>query len=222
VNATWVAANGVEGKWDPSAWGELKGADQAAAGCVLPAINPVRVAVGEAPTDLSLYTTSGLTPVALESGTPLDVANSTGINWSAVLAGAITPDYATVQLDNWDYTVQMLTGTGTLGVPGESHTGTGLLIVTDDLQVLGSFVQWYGVILVGGRIIFDAADQRFDGWVVTGLNEQIGTGVVHTDLGSFANYIDIDFNSTYVYMGMQGLSGWVPVENAWMDNWASY
>ena len=98
--------------------------------------------------------------------------------------------------------------------------GRGLLIVSGDLTILGSFVQWYGVVLVGGRINFDAADQRFDGLVASGLNHQLGVFVPDGSFGG--DYTDIDYNSQYVQLAMRALAGFAPVANAYTEDWKTY
>jgi hypothetical protein len=76
------------------------------------------------------------------------------------------------------------------------------------------------VVLVGGRIFFDAADQRFDGLVASGLNRQLGMSV---PTGSFGgDYLDIDYNSRYIYLAMRPLAGFAPVANALTEDWNTY
>ena len=150
------------------------------------------------------------------------VADSTDVDWFATVTGGLTPDYTSLQPGNWDYPVQMITGDLEVGSSGSVIYGTGLLVVTGDFRITGSFFQWYGVVLVGGRVRFDADDQRFDGYVVSGLNEQMGVNVQRTKLGGAGDYTDIDFNTHYIRRAMQPLTGFVPIGNAWMDNWATY
>lgn len=221
INATgaWTAANGITGAIDGGADGEFRGGDMASSSCDQPALPGLHVPSGQSPGDLSNYTVTG-SPTVLQSGTPWAVATGTYINWAEVTS--IRPDYTSFQSWNWDYTVQLVTGNLTIGNVGSDHVGTGLLIVTGDLRLRGNFFQFYGVILVGGRLIMDANDQRFDGWVASGLNEGLGAPVSASVLGATNNYTDFDYNSTYVWMGMRNLAGWVAVENAWTDNWALY
>jgi hypothetical protein len=111
-------------------------------------------------------------------------------------------------------------GNATLGSSGSWTYGWGLLIVTGDLTTLGDVTQWYGVVLVGGRIFFNANEQYFDGVVVSGLNGQLGQAVAAGSIGG--NYIDIDYDSYYWRMAMQPLAGFGAIANTYMDNWASY
>jgi hypothetical protein len=125
-----------------------------------------------------------------------------------------------VQNGNMTYPIQLVTGNAVLGAAGATTFATGLLIVSGDLTVLGSFVQFYGVILVGGRIYFNADDQRFDGLVASGLNRQLGTFVSDGHFGG--DYTDIDYNSMYVRRAMRPLSGFTPVANGRIDPWRDY
>ena len=97
---------------------------------------------------------------------------------------------------------------------------TGTLIVTGDLTFTGTRLQWDGVVLVGGRIIFNNTDARFDGLVVTGLNYQLGGTPAQGTLGT--GFVDIDFHSNKIRRAMQSFAGFVPIENAWADNWATW
>jgi hypothetical protein len=85
---------------------------------------------------------------------------------------------------------------------------------------LGSLTQWYGVVLVGGSIYFNADEQYFDGMVISGLNAQLGQWVSAGTIGG--NYIDIDYDSYYWRMALQSLAGFGPIANASIDNWATY
>ena len=116
------------------------------------------------------------------------------------------------------YPVMLITGNATLNVADTWCYGT--LIVTGDLTFTGTRLQWYGVVLVGGRIIFNNDDARFDGMVITGLNHQIGGTANQGDLDD--DHVDIDFNSNYVRRAMRSFAGFVPIRNAWADNWATY
>ena len=84
----------------------------------------------------------------------------------------------------------------------------------------GTFVQWYGIVLTGGDLHFHAADQRFDGTVVTGLNEQLGSNPSKTHVAG--GYVDIDYDSRFVRLATRPFAGFFPVANGWVDNWATY
>ncbi len=220
--AVWTAAEGIDGKQNGNATGEFRGVDQAPAGCRDPDVTAIRTPSGLSPADLSGFTLSGNSPYVLAAGSRQQVADSTYIDWNAVVNGGIAPDYTSPQLWDWTYSVQLITGNLTIGDPSSSDVGTGLLIVTGDLHIHSAFFQWYGAILVGGKIHLGADDQRFDGYVASGLKAQLGLSVGKTKLGEQDDYTDMDFNSLFVRASLNGLSGWVPVGNTWMDDWASY
>ena len=224
IRAAWTAANGIN-NWAPPGSGEFRGRDQnPTPECSQPEINPIRAPLGEGPLPPSEYLTDGTLPIVESSGTPMEVADSTGIDWLATITGGLIPDYTSVQLGNLDYPVQVITGNLTIGSGASVIEGTGLLVVTGDLRIRGASFKWYGVVLVGRQLKFDAADQRFDGYLVSGLQEQDSTppNIPRTKLGGAGNSTSIHFNTAYIRRAMESLTGFVPIGNAWMDNWATY
>jgi len=210
----FVAANGLTRT--PGGSGELRGADQAPS--CRAAVSRLRVA-GTLP-DLSGYNQDG--EAAVGGYTSVNLANATNINWARTIGGGLQPGYNYVR--TWDFSwpppTMLVQGNATLGASGAYTYGWGLLIVTGNLRVLGSFVQWWGVVLVGGKIDFDASDQRFDGMVVSGLNAQLGALVPPGSIGG--DYLDIDYDSYYVRLALLSLAGFGPINNGWVENWASY
>ncbi len=215
--AAFTAANGL---WRTAGGsGQLTGADEdSTASCRTPARAALRVPAGLAP-NLDDYTITGNGVV--EGGSGASIVTAANIDWAQVLAsGTLVPDYTSVHPGDWDYSLQLVSGNAVLGAAGATTVGTGLLIVGGNLTVLGNFVQWYGVILVGGQLRFDAADQRFDGLVASGLNAQLGTGPSAGQIGG--DYTDIDYNSRFVRRAMRPFTGFAPVANARFDNWWTY
>jgi hypothetical protein len=214
--AAFTAVNGLDRAAGGS--GQLHGADEhGTSGCQTTARGQLRVA-GTVP-DLIDYDLTGT--AALGGGIPADIVTDAHIDWAAVLTpGRIVPDFTSPQPDDGTYPVQLVTGNATLGSAGATTYGRGLLIVSGDLTIVGSFVQWYGVVLVGGVIRFDAADQRFDGLVASGLNAQLGMPTSAGVIGG--DYTDIDYNSMYVYLAMRPLTGFAPIANAYIEHWATY
>lgn len=217
VLAAFTAANGLSSE---SGTGEFRGVDQAPAGCTMPNSLAIRVPAGEAPSDMSSYVLTGAPPQLLAADDGTTIANLTGIDWAATTSGGVTPDYTTIQANDTSYPVMLVTGNAFLGTAGSSTTGYGTIIVTGDLTVQGSTVQWYGVLLIGGKLRFDASSQRLDGAVIIGLNEQLGVNVPVTQLGG--GYVDIDYDSRYIRRALNGFAGFVPIQTAWVDNWATY
>jgi hypothetical protein len=214
--AAFTAANGLTR--ESGGGGQLHGADEhGTLGCQTTQRRSLQVA-GAVPS-LVGFDLTGSGPSG--GGTGADIVTNARIDWGAVLSpGRIAPDFTSIQPDDGTYPIQLVTGNATLGSPGATTFGRGLLIVSGNLTVLGSFVQWYGVVLVGGLIDFDADDQRFDGLVASGLNRQLGMAVATGVIGG--NNLDIDYNSMYVRLAMRGLSGLAPVDNAYLEHWRSY
>ena len=215
--AAFTAANGLTRTMGGT--GQLHGADEdSTVSCRRPDKAALRVSWGGTP-DLTGYDLTGSGVV--ESGSGSSIVTGADIDWGRVLTpGVLAPDYTTVHANDWSYSFQLVSGNAVLGAPGVDTFGTGLLIVGGDLTILGDRLQWYGVILVGGEIHFDAADQRFDGLVASGLNAQIGSPAPTGQIGG--DYLDIDYNSHYVRVAMRPLMGFAPVANATFDNWWTY
>ncbi len=218
VLAAYTAANGFPNLGTST--GELKGIDQAPSGCADPSVAALRVPTGEAPGSWTGYVLNGSVPNVLESGTKQEVALATNFAWLAATTGTLVPDYTSIVFRS-DYPTILVTGDLNLDIGATNQTGTGLLIVTGDLNVEGTaLLQWNGVVLVGKRISFNAADQRFDGIVISGLEGQIGgAGRRGRVQGS---YLDIDYDSYEVHTTLRSFAGFVPITNTWIDNWATY
>jgi hypothetical protein len=214
--AAFTAANGLTRI--PGGSGQLKGADEyVSGGCQAPPRRSLR-APGAIPS-LSDFELNGNAP--LGGGTGADIVTGARLDWGAILTpGRLIPDFTSPQPDDGTYPVQLVSGNATLGAAGATTFGRGLLIVSGDLRVLGSFVQWYGVVLVGGEIQFDAADQRFDGLVASGLNRQLGMSPAVGAIGG--DYTDIDYDSQYVRLALRPLTGFAPVANAFLEHWRTY
>ncbi len=215
VLAAFTAANGIAG--GSTGTGEFQGVDLASpVACQTADTTAIRVS-GASPSPFP-HLTTGSMPNIKASGSGLDVANETGIDWASTIGGGIIPDYTTPQ--SWDasYPVMLITGNTTIAVADTWYYGT--LIVTGDLTFTGTRLQWDGVVLVGGNIIFNNTDARFDGMVVTGLNYQIGGTPPQVVLGT--GLIDFDFHSNKIRQALRSFAGFVPIENAWADNWATY
>ncbi len=162
-------------------------------------------------------------PPPVQSGTATTVAETTAVDWPAIVRGDFVPDYRSITSGAaWaSYLVQ---GNATLA---SGTVGTGLLVVTGDLTTTGSFgrAEWYGIVLVGGQIVFNATRTRFRGLVISGLNQLIpGPPPPLGTLGggSGGSRYEFDYASCYVASTISRLGGFAPVRNAWVDNWASY
>jgi hypothetical protein len=215
--AAFTAANGVaRGGVGPPI--ELRGVDQATAGCTEPDVHALRVPAGSDPSPRADFTTNGASPLINQDNTKQEVALETNINWPAITAGLLVPDTNDIVLWDMTYPVMLITGNAILNTANDQGFGT--LIVTGDLTIQGNWIYWYGMVLVGGRINFNATQQLFDGFVVSGLNEQLGIATPMGEIGT--NQLDVDYDSQYVRKALSSIAGFAPVSNGWIDNWATY
>ena len=217
--AAFTAANGFRARNPSSSSGsvDIRGVDQCP-GSPAPTVTGLKVDNGG--TNLAW---PDVDPAPVESLPPTALANATGIDWNAVVNGGFSPDYTTLtNLNSWSsYLIQ---GDTTLG----GVTGNGLLIVTGDLDLTGLWFTWAGVVLVGGRIVFEptnAGDPQSTivrGAVVSGLNAQLGPAPPSGETGPPLTSITIHHYSCMVDSALASLTGFVAIPNAWMDNWAEY
>ncbi|NIR40677.1 MAG: hypothetical protein GWN73_05735, partial [Actinobacteria bacterium] len=170
VPAAFTAANGLVR--DAGGDGEFKGRDQASpSSCRLPDIHAIRTPDGGAPSSTSGFDFNGRTPYVLADETADHIVDTTGIGWATLYNGDLEADYDYIKPGDTSYPFMYIDGDHTLDADNTWVYGT--LVVTGDLTITGGRLQWYGVVLVGGVIDFNSADQRFDGAVFTGLNERL-------------------------------------------------
>jgi len=160
-----------------------------------------------------------VTPATLEgpSVSTFKTASFLGIDWAAVTGGDFEPDYTSLtNLSSWS--IYLLTGSTTV----TDLTGNGILMVTGDQTTSGLYFNWQGVVLVGGAIFPEADTTYVRGALVSGLNHQIGMNPSVGAWGPDSTQMDIRYNSCHVRSAFTSLTGFAPIENAWMDNWATY
>lgn len=165
--------------------------------------------------DMNQGTYLGAAPAVVAANTDDWVADTTGVNWSMIVSGTFVPDYMTLVTGESLYKSHVIQGDATL----DNASGTGLLAVTGDLTTSGTLAQWEGIVLVGGEIFFNADSTAFLGLVISGLNEQIGNAP-NARIGEQPVYIHYD--SCRAAQTLAALTSFVPIRNAWVDNWASY
>ncbi len=156
-------------------------------------------------------------PALLPQGTGLSVATDTEIDWESIVNGDFDAEYDTFR--SWDssYPTMLVTGDLTVSDAG----GYGLLMVTGDLTLNGFFFSWRGIVLVGGRIVSNTMFTALRGVTVTGLNVLLGMsplmGQMGGGIGDFHEYHECEVRNA-----LNSLVGFVPIGNAWIDNWAVY
>lgn len=213
--AAYVAANGARDQ-NPAGQVRLNG-DCSGSG---PRIGSIRPAAG------SNLTRGNYNPAPSGGtngqGSGNFVADTTGVDWNSIVNGGFVPDYRYINTADLSYKSHMVSGNATLN----NAIGRGLLIVTGDLTTAGGTAGWQGIALVGGRIIFsNGTKSEFQGLVISGLNELLGgASPPATQLGGFGGGTRwwFDYCPTHVDATLAALTGFAPVRNAWVDNWASY
>jgi hypothetical protein len=208
--AAYVAANGISD--GPGGQVNISGVDACGAG---PDIISVRASTG------SQLSRAAYSPAAVVAGSPGAVADTSGVDWTAIVNGAFVPDFQysngyTFTTADASYASGVVRGDATIN----NVTGTGLLVVLGQLTVTGSAAGWKGIVLVGGPITFGhGTEAHFYGVVISGLG---GPPYTNTRVGGpgGAKYL-FDYSSCEVNRAAADIGGLVAV-NAWVDNWSSY
>lgn len=209
-----TAANGVQVD-SVGLYLSVRGNDQCASPA--PSVPAVRV-----PWDTSLSSgdfdvLTGSAPALRSQGTGLSVATDTEIDWSGIVNGDFDAEYDSFR--SWDSSYPTILINGDLTVSDAG--GYGLLIVTGDLTLNGFFFSWRGIVLVGGRIVSNTMFTALRGLTVTGLNVLLGMsplmGHMGGGVGDFYEYHECEVRNA-----LNSLVGFVPIGNAWIDNWAMY
>lgn len=200
---------------------EISGVDQCGAEAAIPGVRTAKMVWNGGSPDTVLTGAPGL----LEASNAPTVAAETLIDWAGALGGNLVPDYATFQSSSTSYPIQRVLGDLTIS---GANSGSGLLVVSGNLTVSGTSFVFNGIILVGGRILFEAEYQRINGLVVSGLQWQLGSMSPsdYTETGNVPpdprRDVYLYFDSCRIDSALAALSGLAPVRNAWLDNWASY
>lgn len=171
---------------------------------------------------------SGSPPIE-DMGGFQEAADSTFIDWEGIVNGtALTPDVtippgsfpsSSAFANSGFWPVIMVNGNYTLGTSGQ-----GILIVTQDLTILGS-TTWDGIVLVGDAIIGNGIN-RIYGAIMTGLNIKLGdAALLGASIGTSSlsqGTKDIHYNSCHVAAALAAFGGLAAYPNTWSDNWATY
>jgi hypothetical protein len=160
----------------------------------------------------------------LELGARESVAQLVNIDWEAIRAGEFIPDYTSPQNGlTGDFPSQLVDGNYT--ETRDNFSGEGLLIVTGDLTVSSSRVYWYwrGVILVGGEASIEADEVYIFGTLISGLNYLTGDTPTNddSDFRGDDGFL-LRFDSCNIRKSLGSMKGFVPLENTWIDNWATF
>ena len=158
----------------------------------------------------------------VSSGSGSSLASAMDMKWDVINNGDFEADYTSFQA--WDPTYPSILIDGNFEM--RDTGGYGLLIVTGDLRMRGNYAYWFGLVLVGGEIEFYSLNNWVYGAVVSGMDKQLGQNPSDTDLGGKSGGIH---RYTYIYyapclidQALMSLTGFRPLENTLVDNWADW
>jgi type II secretory pathway pseudopilin PulG len=152
-------------------------------------------------------------------GSAMQVALETGIDWAAITSGeALLPDYTALVPDDTTYKTYYIDA---YRLVTNNVRGTGLLVITGELETKGSYFEWDGVVLLGRHLDTDASNTEIQGLLVTGLNTLTG--------GPDPHYNEVDEDRSHIYYdsckvrrAVARWKGFVPMPSSWVDSWATY
>ncbi len=164
------------------------------------------------------------TPSLQALDTRESVARLVNIDWEAIRAGRVIHEYTSPQNGlTGDFPSQFVAGNYTEWP--DNFSGEGLLIVTGNLEVHSNRDYWYwrGVILVGGAAEIEADEVLIEGTVMSGLNYLTGDSPTNddSDFRGDDSFL-LRFDSCNIRKSLRSVKGFSPLENTWMDNWATF
>jgi type II secretory pathway pseudopilin PulG len=175
----------------------------------------------------SQMTWAGPDPDTIIAGSPAGIlvesaatiVSTARIDWSSVLGADLVPEYTSFQNGDATFPIQRVLGSVTIS---GTNSGSGLLVVRDDLTITGTAFSFDGIILVGGKLQFQADSNVVRGLVMTGFN--LGAQPSETGGNPSANERDsyLYYDSCAVQSTLARLAGLAPIRNAWLDTWATY
>ena len=161
-----------------------------------------------------------MTPTPGTAGTAKD---SVHVDWASIKTGtAIPPDYV-IPTNSWPTSTQfnswpVVYTNGDLSLSGGSTDGKGILIVTGDLTVSGSY-KWDGIVLVGGTLTSNG-NNTIQGAVITGLNLKTGQTVAQEAVGNGNK--TFQYNSCNIANALNHIGSLQRLRNGWTDTWSSW
>jgi hypothetical protein len=169
--------------------------------------------------------------------TPQEAAEEVGIDWDAIVNhDAIVPDFDVPANGTGFPTSTWFSNNPTLypviivrNGPSPSTTwslpnvGRGTLIVFGDLNLNGSNGGWDGIILVGGSLTSNGANE-VNGATITGLNVKLGLEVAANDVNELNGTKKYLYNSCSVANALNASGGAMlrPVNATWANNFPTY
>ena len=214
LNGAWTALTGVKRL---GLLASVRGADLCGDSASLPGIAVPSTILG----GLSI---AGLVDSVRNLGAnATQAAASVPMQWRSIVEGTgLVPNYTIPPnsipsfADTTAYPIVKIVGDLTSGAG--LNGGRGLLIVTGNIDMNSTTLNWKGLILVGGAITGNFSG-AIEGAVISGLNVKLGMSVGSNTADGLRT---IRYNSCAVANALKGVGSLVPVSNAWADNWIEY
>jgi hypothetical protein len=173
--------------------------------------SPINGNPDNAPIDLGTPGTAGTAKDAVE------------VDWAGISAGTALPPNYTIPGNSWPTAAQManwpvILVNGDLSLSGSEPNGKGILIVTGNLTMGGSW-QHEGIVLVGG-VLTSNGNNTIQGAVMTALNIKLGIAVPQVAIANGNK--TFQYNSCSIASALKQIGSVRRVRNGWTDTWSSY
>ena len=154
------------------------------------------------------------------SGTGKDAVE---VDWAGISAGTALPPTYTIPGNSWPTAAQMdnwpvILVNGDLSLSGSETNGKGILIVTGNLTMGGSW-NHNGIVLVGG-VLTSNGNNAIQGAVITALNIKLGINVPQNAIANGNK--TFQYNSCSIASALKRIGSVQRVRNGWTDTWSSY
>lgn len=223
VDAAWTSIAGLNKNGGS---GTLSGTDRCGAQPPVAGVGVPATAAGGGPgyeQNGGASVPTGSPPIQDMGPDPAAAAENVDIDWDAIVnGGALPPDFEFNGNAGWpssaqfaDWPIVRINGDRSLG---PTDDGRGILVVTGNLSLSGTFV-WEGVMLVGGAITSDGYNNVY-GATVSGLNVQLGMTVPESDIGN-GNKV-FQYDSCSIDNALSNAYSLRLLQNAWVDNWPEF
>jgi len=163
-------------------------------------------------------------PISLGTpGTAGTAKDAVDVDWAGISAGTALPPNYTIPGNSWPTTTQMdnwpvILVNGDLSLSGSEPNGKGILIVTGNLTIGGSW-QHDGIVLVGGVLVSNG-NNTIQGAVMTALNIKLGIAVPQVAIANGNK--TYQYNSCSIASALKRVGSVRRVRNGWTDTWSSY
>lgn len=163
-------------------------------------------------------------PISLgTAGTGGTGKDAVELDWAGISAGTALPPNYVYPTDPWPTAAQManwpvIMVNGDLDLSGGETNGKGILIVTGNLTMGGSWGH-EGIVLVGGVLISNG-NNAIQGATITALNIKLGIAVPQNAIANGNK--TFQYNSCTIASALKRIGSVQRVRNGWTDTWSSY